>query len=663
MPTQEEAGFLKERQNTIENLIIEIDAAAEVGALPDTVAQWCEGWLNDPPLEHIDDVYLDPAPAVIAMGRYLLGKYLDIPIELTAIPELGEGITPMDRAILVGHYLKYCLKEDYPQWQTKIEQTMKRTGYRITEKGVRESQGIHQRVAQLSLAKIKTVPQILKKEYEMLNSELGALVITDFIYAHRSKGRLKELIAPESGGAVGVFRYLAKDPIFDDLKPAMVTGEMIMIHPDLIDGIDLEGDLWIKTDNYYTYNRSFKATLVLSDITTMMLAKKCHCLVGTRALMGEGYDNIALNTLIDLTAAASFVTTNQIRGRVLRLHPDYPDKTANIWEIISLFPNETGGGSDLKRVKRKHDHFLSMSHTGRIESGMAHLELNTDFNPEMIDQTNTQSIKRSHKRGDVYIRWGVGAGYQDCGGAGLQISGTPRTNYSVSKQGEKSVQEVVPEPAAFTLKLHQQANKRQSTANIFALIWIIIGVSAGQESLGIAIIAGFLLIITVIMGRKWVKKGLLQRGGYTPEDLLHHFADILCNAFEEMSNESGLKKKMLFESGENGFWVDLKDERYGEIFAQSLQELLTPRFWQKYALTYPVYDGKWVKGKMVEALKEMYHIPVPAYFSKNKQNAQIFQRSVAQYLTKGELIYLKGKERHRLKYPFRLQSELHQVWY
>ena len=53
--------------------------------------------------------------------------------------------------------------------------------------------------------------------------------------------------------------------------------------------------------------------------------------IGTRALLGEGWDAPAVNVVIDLTAAATPTSVVQARGRALRLDPQWPGKVADNW--------------------------------------------------------------------------------------------------------------------------------------------------------------------------------------------------------------------------------------------------------------------------------------------------------------------------------------------
>ena len=50
------------------------------------------------------------------------------------------------------------------------------------------------------------------------------------------------------------------------------------------------------------------------------------CLIGTRGLLGEGWDASRINVLIDLTTVTTSMSINQLRGRSIRLDKLWPEK-------------------------------------------------------------------------------------------------------------------------------------------------------------------------------------------------------------------------------------------------------------------------------------------------------------------------------------------------
>ena len=103
------------------------------------------------------------------------------------------------------------------------------------------------------------------------------------------------------------------------------------------------------------------AGLVLA-VNELVAAGEVRLVVGTRGLLGEGWDCPAVNTLIDLTAATTSASTQQLRGRTMRLDPGWVDKVAHNWSVTCLLPSHPRLRSypDLKRLRRKAEHLWSL---------------------------------------------------------------------------------------------------------------------------------------------------------------------------------------------------------------------------------------------------------------------------------------------------------------
>jgi superfamily II DNA or RNA helicase len=85
--------------------------------------------------------------------------------------------------------------------------------------------------------------------------------------------------------------------------------------------------------------------------TTIFAAGVTRVLVGTRALLGEGWDAPFLNVLVDLTAATTAVSVRQMRGRSLRLDPGDPGKIASNWDVVCVAPELARGHRRLRAVR------------------------------------------------------------------------------------------------------------------------------------------------------------------------------------------------------------------------------------------------------------------------------------------------------------------------
>ena len=65
---------------------------------------------------------------------------------------------------------------------------------------------------------------------------------------------------------------------------------------------------------------------------------RINVLIGTKSLLGEGWDSPCINTLILASFVGSFIFSNQMRGRAIRIDPNNINKISNIWHLVTLEP-------------------------------------------------------------------------------------------------------------------------------------------------------------------------------------------------------------------------------------------------------------------------------------------------------------------------------------
>ncbi len=137
------------------------------------------------------------------------------------------------------------------------------------------------------------------------------------------------------------------------------------------------------------------------------------CLIGTRGLLGEGWDASKINVLIDLTTVTTSMSINQLRGRSIRLDKEWPEKVANNWDIICLAEEFTNGFKDYARFEKKHKQLFGVCDDGAIEKGVGHVHAAfTEAEPEGISEGmtlfNDEMLKRSRNRPLTRKLWGIG---------------------------------------------------------------------------------------------------------------------------------------------------------------------------------------------------------------------------------------------------------------
>lgn len=273
------------------------------------------------------------------------------------------------------HKLKVSDSDEDKVLYEDIKLALRSLGFILTERGIRNHNSPVDRVLAYSKSKLLAVKDIIKEEMLSMGDKLRVAVITDFEISNAlSLKKVENVLDEESGGAVSVLKELVADPEIDKLNPIMVTAKNLLCDDDISNQYVEIGTKWAKDNSldiklevqpgveglFCAISGSGKdwnsKTAVL--FTTYLLEEGVtKCLIGTRGLFSEGWDSIALNTLIDLSTATTFASVNQLRGRSIRKNEKEPQKLANNWDIVCIAPGLERGYNDLERLLKNTSSF------------------------------------------------------------------------------------------------------------------------------------------------------------------------------------------------------------------------------------------------------------------------------------------------------------------
>src|SRR5260370_11236026 len=142
-----------------------------------------------------------------------------------------------------------------------------------------------------------------------------------------------------------------------------------------------------------------------------------HCLLGTRGLLGEGWEAKSINVVIDLTGVTTTTSVHQMRGRSLRLDPTDAHKVADNWDVICVARDHPKGAADYERLVRKHRNYFAITGAGEIESGVGHVDQRlSPFGPpadEVVSAVNREVIERCANRDQIYALGRIGDPYRN----------------------------------------------------------------------------------------------------------------------------------------------------------------------------------------------------------------------------------------------------------
>ncbi|MEP3843997.1 MAG: DEAD/DEAH box helicase family protein [Paracoccaceae bacterium] len=178
---------------------------------------------------------------------------------------------------------------------------------------------------------------------------------------------------------------------------AVLTGSVCIVPSGSLTGQGIIAKPLPHDPNYDQLTLSGKASDDRVRLVSDLLAKgTVRVLIGTRALLGQGWDAPAINTLILATNVKSFVSSNQIRGRAIRTDPADPDKVANIWHIATVAPHALG--PEIDALDARFDTFLHLdTDTCEIRSGFDSIS--------DLSAMNETSLDRAAKRSTLAKKW------------------------------------------------------------------------------------------------------------------------------------------------------------------------------------------------------------------------------------------------------------------
>ncbi|HEY3517038.1 MAG TPA: DEAD/DEAH box helicase family protein, partial [Gammaproteobacteria bacterium] len=265
-------------------------------------------------------------------------------------------------------------------------------------RSLRDRQLLHQKQLQLvnprlanrymtqSVAKIAACADINALERQVRGSDLRQVILTDYI---RDEDASQAGSEPRALGAWPVFRHLALS-LPDTEKPfcALLTGRLVIVPAELRASFADVCDGSVDVPGLPGYERLLNPSVGMVPALTRALEDgRVRCLVGTRALLGEGWDAPCINSLILASSVGAYVLTNQMRGRAIRIDRNSPAKVSSIWHIVAVVldkrPFVLGtpvifwpGIADVRELMQRFKTFVGLG-TAResIENNLERLEL------------------------------------------------------------------------------------------------------------------------------------------------------------------------------------------------------------------------------------------------------------------------------------------------
>lgn len=314
---------------------------------------------------------------------------------------------------------------------TQLQAALGDLGYTVTRQGIRHTGTEVDMVLLNSAAKPLAACDILATELDSRATDVRAVVLCDSQHGpHQSSDSPLTL----SGGGRGLLGAVGADDRLTILRPALITSDTFAVLDDEVawwterlskladgDGVSLPADAFsANRENGVAVlthaNTEFSSRRWTDWATRLLVAGEIHLLVGTRGLLGEGWDCPQVNVLVDMTDVAADVSVRQMRGRSLRLDPDQPAKLACNWDVVCVAPELGRGRADYDRFVRRHLHIHAPCEDGTIESGPSHVHPSlSPYGPPAADvfaDINDEQRRRAADLGGARERWRIGEPYR-----------------------------------------------------------------------------------------------------------------------------------------------------------------------------------------------------------------------------------------------------------
>ncbi|SDX76799.1 Type III restriction enzyme, res subunit [Lutibacter oricola] len=542
------------------------------------------------------------------------------------------------------------------------------------EKDLKKIGGIHNKKVNLlsndtifkkitnSTSKLNSVVSIVKFEKKQLQNDLRLVVLTDFI--RKEFFWLNEDFTTQINkiGVVPIFHYLKKY-VDDTSSLAVLSGTLVVVNKVCVNELKElfpNKKLHIKpvpnSNNFVEVElQGGSKNLIVAAITNLFERGIIKILVGTKSLLGEGWDAPSINSLILASNIGSFVSSNQMRGRAIRVNGEH--KTGHIWHLASVDSSNPTGGDDIEKLTQRFESFVGLSeHDNSIKNGIGRIELPQSFDEVEVQKFNALTFEKASNRNVLKTNWNTAIenGFELKKVINLKYLNLKKHTKNSKSNYKDMVRNMFVELGiGFLYFLYEFVLKNLyhiALGNVVYLIkYFFIGI--------------FMVFLpkTVIAVRSYFIFGSAHKLiGKIAETILQSMQEskLLTTKIDAITIELNRSKKGMLE-------CTLVGASYFEnsTFVASLDEVLAPIDSPKYVIE----RKNWLKDKI-----GIYNVhAVPKIFETNKVAAQLFFKNWKKHVGKSKLIYCRNtvgrklilKARlHNLDYYMKKKSKTEVLW-
>ena len=541
-----------------------------------------------------------------------------------------------------------------PEWMEKLLQGVLYTdtqNYNITEEQVEQYKGALKvrglleknkivmvateninKMLTRSVGKCDSIKKIVEHEYRAMGKDLRLLVLADYIKKEYTKSIGDETANVKALGVIPFFEMLRREhkALNSGLRLGVLCGTIVIIPAETKDALLKEiegiGAVTFKSvgqigdTDYVEVDAVGNAHFLTGAVTNLFTKGYMQVLIGTKSLLGEGWDSPCINSLILASFVGSFMLSNQMRGRAIRVFKDNPNKCSNIWHLVCLNPanvkaknNKTEEISeDFALLERRMENFLGLHYTENIiESGIGRLSIIKEpYNAANVDMMNQQMLALSGQRNTLKQRW---------------------QNALVMNKQMGIVEEAEVKKEAVTNVVFKDAVRKAIIFGVAAVGTGVLALLTLATGIGGFVFGTASLVLGITALTKFPK--LLSQA--TPLKRLRMFGKGILRAMKQkgMLEDSNAHVKVeQLQNGNQSIYLASVSGKDKQVFAQCIKQMMGEVDNQRYLL---------VNRKNRNALDGFYC--VPDCFATNKNDAEMFANCIKHVVDRYDLVYTRNE--------------------
>ncbi len=378
------------------------------------------------------DVLLEDPKYLSSILIYMHSQGLTIPDSLENL--LGAKRLPQVNSYWLELLLQSVLYQT-PDWYEDSNGLREKLESELKARGVIEQRQVsivksksRDKILNQSLGKLSGIADIFLTEYKSMGQDLRQLVLADYI---------RKDFATYLGDNQATISQLGVLPYFESIRRkaqeheipvslAVLSGSVVILPTnaaaelkELLPQVHLSFSSIGQLDQEDYVQVGFPSTAkgIVGAVTELFQRGRIQVLVGTKSLLGEGWDAPCVNSLILGSFVGSFMLSNQMRGRAIRIWPGHPEKTSNIWHLVAVqaqalitLPGEEPrpeSNQDLQTLSRRMEHFLGLAYNQEsIETGLDRLDFpKPPFKKKQISEYNERVKSLSKDRAGLRQKW------------------------------------------------------------------------------------------------------------------------------------------------------------------------------------------------------------------------------------------------------------------